>query len=383
MVKPLGEVLDIQNGYAFASSNFGADSGTPLIRIRDLKRGTGTEVGFVGHYDPNYLVNSGDFLIGMDGEFRCYEWKGAPALLNQRVCRLVSFSHHVLPRFLYYGINKYLSEIEDATSFTTVKHLSSKTIKAIRFPLPPLEEQQKIVAILDEAFEGLTLARAYAEANLRDARELFETKRRDLLSARSSSWKTKTLNEICLVERGSSPRPIVNFVTEEADGVNWIKIGDTKVGSKYVTQTKEKITKKGAEKSRAVYAGDFILTNSMTYGRPYIMAIDGYIHDGWFVLRLKDEINSDFFFHLLSSSVVQDQFNHLAAGSVVKNISGDLVKKVILSLPPIEMQVSLASTLDNLSTDVERMENAYDNKIADIDALRQSLLQKAFTGELT
>lgn len=261
--------------------------------------------------------------------------------------------------------------------------INRNDVYGLSIPLPPLEEQRRIVAILDEAFEGLDRAHAHAEANLQYARELFESKRRILLTADSDSWTTSTLNEVCVVERGSSPRPIKNFVTDSEDGVHWVKIGDTKVGSKYVTGTKEKITKKGAEKSRAVYVGDFILTNSMTYGRPYIMGVDGYIHDGWFVLRLKEEIDSDFFFHLLSSTVVQDQFERLAAGAVVKNISGDLVKKAVLSFPPIGVQTAIASELDGISYDVERIERAYTTKLQDLDDLRQSLLQKAFAGELT
>src|SRR5690606_11353257 len=111
----------------------------------------------------------------MDGEFGCHEWKGEPALLNQRVCRLRNFTGKLLPRFLYYGINKYLKEIEDATSFTTVKHLSSKTVLSIEFPHPSLSEQQRIVAKLDEAFAALAEAQANVERNRANARELFES----------------------------------------------------------------------------------------------------------------------------------------------------------------------------------------------------------------
>ena len=289
------------------------------------------------------------------------------------------------PRLLVYFTQSrvYLRDVDERCSGTTRRRISRKNLGKVPIPLPPLEEQQRIVGVLDEAFEGLACARKNAEVNLQNARELFESKRRDLLTTGSDSWATKSLNEVCVVERGSSPRPIKNFVTESADGVHWVKIGDTRVGSKYVTGTKQKITKKGAEKSRAVFAGDFILTNSMTYGRPYIMGIDGYIHDGWFVLRLKDEIDTDFFFHLLSSKVVQDQFEQLAAGSVVKNISGDLVKKAVLSLPPIGVQTIIASELDSISNDIERIEKAYTAKLQDLDDLRQSLLQQAFAGELT
>ena len=156
--KRLGDVLEVQNGYAFDSAGFNPTKGLPLIRIRSLKPGTETETRFAGGYDKRYVVNAGDLLIGMDGEFGCYQWRGEPALLNQRVCRLQGFSGELIPRFLFYGVNDYLKAIEDVTGYATVKHLSSKQILAIEFPAPPLPEQQRIVALLDEAFAGLATA---------------------------------------------------------------------------------------------------------------------------------------------------------------------------------------------------------------------------------
>lgn len=153
----LGDLLKVQNGFAFSSKQFSSTEGMPLVRIRSLKGGTEDETFFRGPFEEQYLVNAGDLLIGMDGEFGCYEWKGPTALLNQRVCRLQDFNKELLPRFLYYGINSYLKDIESATGFTTVKHLSSGTVLNIRFPVPPLDEQQRIVRLLDElvGFSGV------------------------------------------------------------------------------------------------------------------------------------------------------------------------------------------------------------------------------------
>jgi type I restriction enzyme S subunit len=134
--RKLSELLKVQNGYAFNSKAFTQETGMPLIRIRDIKVGITTETNFVGPYDKKYEVDTGDFLIGMDGEFGCYEWKGGKALLNQRVCRLQEFNQAIYPRFLFYGINKYLKAIEETTSFVTVKHLSSRQIENIQIPLP-------------------------------------------------------------------------------------------------------------------------------------------------------------------------------------------------------------------------------------------------------
>ncbi|MBB1475844.1 restriction endonuclease subunit S [Shewanella sp. SG41-3] len=196
-------------------------------------------------------------------------------------------------------------------------------------------------------------------------------------------WAEQTLGNTVIVERGSSPRPIKNFQTDNSDGVNWIKIGDTKEGQKYVTSTKEKITPEGALKSRFVDVGDFILSNSMSFGRPYIMKISGYIHDGWFALRLPSLMNTDYFYYLLSSSYVKNQFDLLAVGGVVKNISGDLVKKAILPLPSLAEQKVIAGKLDELLAQVESTKARLDAIPAILKSFRQSVLAAAVSGRLT
>jgi restriction endonuclease S subunit len=171
-VKTLGDLVTVQNGYAFDSKYFSSLGKIGLIRIRDLKNGVDTETRYDGPFGTEYEVSAGDYLIGMDGEFRCYEWKGEPALLNQRVCRLQGFSASLESRFLFYGINKFLKDIEDVTGYTTVKHLSSKSILGIQMPVPPLEEQKWIVARLDQLrAKSLEMVTAY-DAKLQAAKNL-------------------------------------------------------------------------------------------------------------------------------------------------------------------------------------------------------------------
>ena len=126
----------------------------------------------------------------------------------------------------------------------------------------------------------------------------------------------RAFGESATIVRGASPRPIKNFITTESTGVNWIKIGDVKPGDKYITSSAEKITPEGAKKSRAVKKGDFILSNSMSFGRPYILQIDGCIHDGWLAISdFSDNYLSDFLFHLLNSNSCQSEMrkrHHLA-----------------------------------------------------------------------
>jgi type I restriction enzyme S subunit len=193
------------------------------------------------------------------------------------------------------------------------------------------------------------------------------------------NWERKKLGEVCIVERGSSPRPIEKYQTNSPDGVNWIKIGDTKGVDKYIFSTKEKITKEGAEKSRYVKEGDFILSNSMSFGKPYIMKTDGYIHDGWFVFRLPDYLDKDYFYYLLTSPSVQEQIQSLGAGAIVKNISGDLVKKVDITYPKSLLeQQRIVSILNECFAAKDKAKTNAEQNLKNAKELFESYLQGVF-----
>jgi type I restriction enzyme S subunit len=150
----VADVADVQNGCAFKSELFDRDDGVPLIRIRDISRYE-TEHRYRGEYDDSYLVDRDDILIGMDGEFVASRWKGAKALLNQRVCKLVVRSPNFDEKFFFLCHQPFLSAINAETSSVTVKHLSSRTIETIPLPLPPLKEQRRIVAEIEALFSEL------------------------------------------------------------------------------------------------------------------------------------------------------------------------------------------------------------------------------------
>lgn len=171
-----------------------------------------------------------------------------------------------------------------------------------------------------------------------------------------ASWKWVRLGDVFLVERGGSPRPIESYITSDPDGLNWIKIGDTEQGGKYISSTKEKITRAGLKKTRMVHKGDLLLTNSMSFGRPYILEIDGCIHDGWLVLQpyFKDTVR-DFFYHTLSSSVFFQQFVSLVSGAVVKNLNADKVKSALIPLPPIEEQKRIVKKVEEVMVLINRL----------------------------
>jgi type I restriction enzyme S subunit len=152
---PLSAIARVQNGFPFKSASFNAlGKGKPLIRIRDVGK-KGTHTFYQGDYDNEFVVHRGDLLIGMDGDFRVARWGGADALLNQRVCRVVVTASDYNERFLELVLQGFLNAIHAETSSVTVKHLSSRSVNEIPLPKPPIEEQESIVAKIDELFSDI------------------------------------------------------------------------------------------------------------------------------------------------------------------------------------------------------------------------------------
>lgn len=208
-----------------------------------------------------------------------------------------------------------------------------RDLKELKFELPSLEEQRKLAdvlwAIYDMKDKYKKLISATDELVKSQFIEMFSYENDDI----------KIIDDVANICRGASPRPIAKYVTDDENGVNWIKIGDVTDEDIYITQTAEKITEEGAKKSRAVEPGDFILSNSMSFGRPYIVGIQGCVHDGWLIISdYQDYLDPLFFYYELRSDLVQRQFDGSANGSCVKNLNSDLVKKVKIHVPSMDKQ---------------------------------------------
>ena len=165
----------------------------------------------------------------------------------------------------------------------------------------------------------------------------------------TSSWEQRKFSELVQIERGGSPRPIDDFITDAPNGLNWVKIGDAPTQGNYITKTAEKIRPEGLSKTREVHPGDLILSNSMSFGKPYIMGIDGCIHDGWLLIRNTYGVfDLTFLCHLLGTPQMLSQYRSLAAGSTVNNLNKELVGNTYVTIPSITEQRALGAYLEQL-----------------------------------
>lgn len=375
-------MLELQNGYAFDSKGFSSSNGLPLVRIRSLKAGVETETRFSGDYEKKYIVKAGDLLIGMDGEFGCYEWKGEPSLLNQRVCRLQGFTGEIIPRFLFYGLNDYLKAIEEVTGYTTVKHISSKQILEINFPVPPLADQRRIVQKLDEAFAGIAKAKENAEKNLQNARALFESHLESVFTQRGPGWADKKLEEVCGFQNGFA----FKSNTFKTMGAPIIRISNIQEG-RIDTENRlvffnPKDYGENLDRYRIVKGDLLIAMSGATTGKLGFNTEDTafYLNQRVGKFEPGKHLDKRYLYYFLSTRVEENL--RISAGAAQPNLSTEQIKGFVIPLPPINEQKRIVERLDNLADQTQRFARLYEQKLEALVSLKKSILHEAFSGNL-
>ena len=303
--------------------------------------------------------------------------------------------------------NDYANDRENAKG-VAYPAINDTKLKMAIIPLPPLEEQKRIVekldnvlanieklksseeklfilqknfpdklkkSILQSAIQGKLTEQLATDDNVEDLLQAIKEEKELLIKEKKikkqkplpeiteeeipftipENWKWVRLGEIFFISRGGSPRPIKSFLTDSEDGINWIKISDTNKDSKYIISCKEKIIKDGLKKSRFVKNGDLLLTNSMSFGKAYILKIDGCIHDGWLCLSPIKDIDKEYIYYVLMSNFLKHQFITKASGAVVRNLNIDKVNSAVVPLPPLAEQKRIVEKLDKLLADIEEL----------------------------
>lgn len=355
--KKLGEVCNFQNGFAFKSALF-KENGEAILRITNISNGIINEEDLkyflLDDYKENldnYIVSKNDIVIAMSGATTGkigINNTSKKFYLNQRVGKFIPNIVKLNSRFLYHFLlSKSLEILKISSGSGAQPNLSTENIKNLVIPVLPLEVQEEIAKILDNYTKSVEELKEKLNEEL-IARKNQYSWYRDYLLKFENKIKTVKLGDISSIVRGASPRPISNYITFEEDGVNWIKIGDVNPESKYVEKTKEKITLEGAKKSRIVKKGDLILSNSMSFGRPYIVNQKGCIHDGWILISdYQTSYSTDFLYYLLTSNKVQKYMRDNVISGTVQNLNTDIVKNIEIPLLSLEVQKRIVEVLDN------------------------------------
>lgn len=321
----------------------------------------------------------GDTLISVVGSIgRTAEYTGKDEYFQDSNVVWLKTDGSINKKFLKvsYQVIKWLIE------GSTVKHLYNDNILKSEIVMPPSQLEQEKIAIYFESIDHLITLHQRKLEKIKKFKKgvmqkLFSQEIRFKADDGSEfpEWKEKTFHEVIKLYRGSSPRPIVEYIVDDNQGLNWIKISDVPQNGNVITTVKEHISKEGAEKSRAVYKGEIILSNSMSFGKPCILGIDGFIHDGWFVIREYEKyLNKWYLCQLLNSDIMYKQYRRLAAGGVVLNISSEIVNSTKIPVPCLSEQQKIADCLSSLDEVIEKQKAT----LAAWKELKKGLLQQMF-----
>jgi type I restriction enzyme S subunit len=371
----LAEVAQVLNGFPFPSSGFTRERGVPLLRIRDVLKAN-TEAYWSGQLDDTYLVEPGELVVGMDGDFNSALWAGPSALLNQRVCKVTPDERYYNRRLLSYVLPAYLSAINHETSSITVKHLSSRTVEDIPLPLPPREEQNRIVAELEKQLTRLDSAMK----SLRQvARQLDVLRAAILAEAVDVDWPTSPLGDVAKTSSGGTPsrrRP------EYYGGpIPWVKSGELRDGR--VTRTEESITQLGLTNSSAklVKPGTLLVAlYGATVGKLAVLDIEAATNQAVCAIEPDSSLLMPYLRLVLRHK--RPEIIRSGQGGAQPNISQAILRKLRVPIPPKDRQEIIVSHIETRLSIVDTIAASLQNQLSRAGRTRQSILQRAFTGRL-
>jgi type I restriction enzyme S subunit len=373
----LRDVADVLNGFAFKSKDFTHDGGVPLLRIRDVGSST-TQIRYTGDYDSSYMVDPGTIVVGMDGDFRAARWNGPPALLNQRVCTITVRDEALYnSTFLLHALPGYLDAINDWTSSITVKHLSSETIKEIPLPLPPVSEQGRVVAAIEQAFSRLDEAHDSLQRAQRRLRDL----KAAALAAALKGWPESTLGDLAEVFIGTTPSRSTPELWE--GDVPWVSSGE--VAFCRIHRTRETISPVAVTSADRLHPPGTVLLamigEGKTRGQAAILDVAATHNQNSAAIRLDSQrCAAEWLFYVLMARY--EETRRAGSGAQQPALNRARVQALSIPLPPLEDQVRLVEDLERqlslvaaLTTDVDRAQRRS-------AALRRSILEEAFNGKL-
>ena len=371
IVKRFDEVLEIRNG-----------KNQREVESKDGEYPIFGSAGNVMGYATSYICEAGTTIIGRKGNIN------TPIFSETKFWNVdTAFGLAAKPsldsKFLY---NFCLSfDFSALNRGTTIPSLVKSELLGISIPLPTIAEQHRIVAILDEAFDGIATARANAEQNLQNARALFESHLQSVFSQRRDGWVEKRIEEWC-----NSIMDCVNKTAPVVDGpmpfkmirTTNIRNGRVDVSTvRFVTEETYKVW----TRRQTPQKGDVILTREAPMGEVGMLLTDDHIFLGQRLVsyRANSNILDNYFLLLaLQSGDLQGQIHARASGSTVQHMRVPDTKNLLLAAPPLKQQREVVAQLTSMRAETQRLESIYQRKLAALDALKKSLLHQAFSGAL-
>lgn len=399
-MKKLGEVCDFQNGFAFKSSTY-KQNGFPVLRISNIQneRIDTTDIIYIDANDYSvdltpFYVKHGDILIAMSGGTTGkigINTTDTVFLLNQRVGKFIP-NECISKEYFYYFVSTKCEESLSISAGSAQPNLSTEQIKSFVIPLPPLPEQKRIVAILDETFQAIEKAKENAQKNLANARELFESYLNQIFSNPGKDWEERKLGEVCDIKHGFAFDGIDFSVNDDSSLPIVLTPGN------FTEDSNLSFTSKNTKRLKSVFSKEWLfelnelvvvmtdLSSKMKIlGKPAIINHRNILHNqriGRVIFKSSD-ITQRFLYFFLQTRKYQENIKRTATGTMVKHTAPKRILENTIIYPVSESeQMKLINTIDSLHIQAKRLESIYQQKLAALDELKKSILKKAFSGEL-
>ena len=371
--KNLTTVAEVQYGYPFDSSLFSEDENNiPLIRIRDVKPGEPSTY-FLGEYPSEYIIHKGDILVGMDGEFNLAKWKSRDGLLNQRVLKLTGKNNQCLNGYLFHYMGPVFKKIELQTAGGSVKHLSAKAINKIKIPIPSLEEQKRIVGILDTFMDSIE----NLKQQIAQRRKQYEHYRDQLLDLEGKEGvEMKTLGEICEIKNGYTPST-KNPAFWEGGIIPWFTLEDIRKNGRILSDAIKHITNLGIKKSGLFPKNSIIISTTATIGEYALIKVDFLCNQQITCLSIKKSLFNYLipkYLYYLSNKIGNWCKKNVNGGGSLLIVSSSKLQRVEIPLPPLPEQQRIVSILDTFEASISNLEAQLEQRQKQYEYYRNQLL---------
>jgi type I restriction enzyme S subunit len=386
----LGDICDFQGGSQPPKSNFiqePKEGYIRLLQIRDFK--SDDKAVYIPNVKKNRICESDDIMIGRYGASVGQIHRGKAGAYNVALIKAIPNTDIINKDYLYLYLQSELfqKELASVSARSAQAGFSKADISPFDIVIPPIPEQKRIVSILDTVFADLEQARAKTEQNLKNARDLFDSYLQQVFSqdrevAAKSGWVTKYISDVICKTKTVDPRksPESEFLYVDVSGVSnqTLEITDsTKLAGKDAP----------SRARRVITEGDIIFaTVRPTLRRIAVVPshLDGEVcSTGYFVFQPKSELYNRYLYYFLQSDTFMVEMEKLQKGASYPAVNDSQVKSRLISYPSIPEQKRIVETLDSLNNAVNELKATYTKKLNSIDDLKKSILQKAFSGELT
>ena len=399
-IKELGSVCDVQRGLTYSGKDAVDFSSNVVLRATNINLGSSkidlTELKYLRddfEVKENYRLKLGSLLICFSSGSKSH--LGKVALIDRDYeASFGGFIGQITPndliasKYLFYNLlsESYRAYITGLTDGVNINNLKAKDLKNFPIPIPPLSEQEEIVEVLDKAFAAIDQAKANIEQNIANAKELFQSKLNQIFSRKGEGWVETILGELCQFIRGPFGGSLKKncfvesgYAVYEQQHAIYDQFEDIRY---FIDETKFEEMKRFQ-----LLPGDLIMSCSGTMGKVAVVPKNiqvGIINQALLKLTPSDALDVEYLRIWMTSNSFQLSLAEHTVGAAIKNVASvKILKQIKMPIPPIEEQKKIIAINHNFKESIESLISNYQTKLASLDELKKSILQKAFAGELT